>query len=317
MFTKISRKAWAAQALLLVALLALLAWLAGNAHTNLAARGLSSGFDFLSESAGFGIAEGPVPYDASDSYLRAFLAGAANTMVAAVPAIVLTTLLGFVLGIASISRNELLHGIVRVYVDGARNIPLLVHVLLWYVAFTSALPDSNQPASFGPFYLSKSGFAMPHPLTGELPTLGAFGLSGGLFISPEFMAIVMALAGYSCAYCAEIVRAGLLAVPKGQWEAAHALGLGRGKTIRFVVIPQAMRVLMPPYISLALNTIKNSSLGVAVGYPEIVSIGTTSLNQSGRAIECVAVIASVYLILNLLTSFVLSLYNRHVQIKER
>jgi general L-amino acid transport system permease protein len=314
---RVSWKGLALQAALAALLVAAGAWFAGNTQANLAARGLSSGYDFFRESAGFAITEGPVRYEPGDTYLVAFAAGAANTVVAAVPAIALTTLLGLLLGIASIAPNALLRGVVRTYVDGARNVPLLVHVLLWYSLLTNALPDSDAPLKALGLYLSKAGLFMPHPLTGELPAMGAFGLAGGLQLSPELTAIVLALAGYTCAYCAEIVRAGLQAVPKGQWEAAHALGLTRWKAIRLVVMPQAMRVIMPPYISLALNTIKNSSLGVAIGYPEIVSVGTTSLNQSGRAIECISVIAGLYLLLNIVTSLLLNLYNRRVQIRER
>lgn len=314
---KFSWKAIGMQAALAALLIAIGAWFVGNTQANLASRGLSSGYDFLLESAGFAITEGPVPYEAGDTYLKAFAAGAANTLVAAIPAIILTTLLGLLLGICSISHNAVLRAVVRAYVDGARNVPLLVQVLMWYTLLTNALPDSSAPVHFAGAYLSKAGLALPHPLTGQIPTMGAFGLVGGLQVGPELVAIVAALAAYTGAYCAEIVRAGLLAVPKGQWEAAHALGLSRWQAIRLVVMPQAMRVIMPPYISLALNTIKNSSLGVAIGYPEVVSIGTTSLNQSGRAIECISVIAGIYLVLNLITSLILSLYNRRVQIRER
>jgi general L-amino acid transport system permease protein len=314
---KISARAWALQAGVLAALVALAAWFAANTQANLAARGLSAGYGFLGEAAGFAITEGPVPYESGDSYLKAFAAGAANTLVAAAPAIALATLLGFALGVAALARSALLRGAVRLYVDAARNIPLLVHVLVWYAVLTNSLPDTAQPLSLGPVFLSKMGLAFPHPLSGEIPSLGPFGVTGGLHVSPELAALVLALTGYSCAYCAEIVRAGLLAVPRGQWEAAHALGLGRAAAMRLVIGPQALRVILPPYISLALNTIKNSSLGVAIGYPELVSIGTTSLSQSGRAIECISVIAGVYLVLNLLTSLLLGVCNRRVQIKER
>ena len=317
MTSKTSWKSWLGQLLLLATLMATGAWLVHNTQVNLAARGLASGYDFLSEPAGFAISEGPLTYEAGDSYLRAFAAGVANTVAAAVPAVLLTTLLGLALGIAAISTNSLLRGVVRVYVDVVRNIPLLVHVLLWYIVLTSVLPDGAAPAAFGPFLVSKGGVAMPHPITGEVPTFGTFGVTGGLQVSSEMTALVGALSAYTCAYCAEVVRAGLLAVPRGQWEAAHALGLTRGKTIRLVVLPQALRVIVPPYISLVLNTIKNSSLGVAVGYPEVVAVATTSLNQNGRAIECISIVAAVYLTLNLATSLLLNVYNRRAQIKER
>lgn len=315
-----NRTAWKGLALQVavgLGLLLLLYWLVRNTQTNLAVRGLSSGYDFLLDPAGFAIAEGMMPYQIGDSYFRAFLAGAANTLMVAIPAVLLTTLVGAILGIVAISPNPLLRGVVQVYVDGARNIPLLVHILIWYAVLVQVLPDTRTPLSLGPIYLSKGGLFFPHPLTGEVPVMGNFGLFGGLQVSPEFTALVMALMTYTAAYCAEIVRAGLLAVPKGQWEAAHALILTRAQTIRRVVMPQALRVILPPYISLVLNTIKNSSLGVAIGYPEIVSIGTTSLNQSGRAIECISIIALIYLILNIVCSFLLNLVNKRVQIKER
>jgi general L-amino acid transport system permease protein len=315
-----SRMAWkglALQTAVGLGLALLFFWLVRNTQANLAARGLGSGYDFLLDPAGFAIAEGVMPYQIGDSYLRAFLAGAANTLMVAIPAVMLTTLVGAILGIGAIAPNPLLRGVIQVYVDGARNIPLLVHVLIWYAILVQTLPDPRVPLSLGPIFLSKGGLFLPHPLTGEVPVMGRFGLIGGLQISPEFTALVMALMTYTAAYCAEIVRAGLLAVPKGQWEAAHALILTRAQTIRRVVMPQALRVILPPYISLVLNTIKNSSLGVAIGYPEIVSIGTTSLNQSGRAIECISIIALIYLILNIVSSFMLSLVNQRVQIKER
>jgi general L-amino acid transport system permease protein len=314
---KVVWKALAWQLALAGALVVIGAWFVGNTQANLAARGLSSGYDFLLESAGFAITEGPVPYEPGNSYLRAFASGAANTLVAAIPAVALTTLIGLALGVAAIGHNAVLRGVVRAYVDGARNVPLLVQVLLWYALLTNALPDSSAPLEAAGFFLSKAGLAMRHPFTGDTPAIGAFGVTGGLEVSPELTAIVVGLAGYSSAYCAEVVRAGLLAVPPGQWEAAHALGLTRAQSIRLIVLPQALRVILPPYISLVLNTIKNSSLGVAIGYPEIVSIGTTSLNQSGRAIECISLIAGLYLLLNLVTSLVLSLYNHRVQIRER
>lgn len=313
----ISLKAWLAQALLLIAVLVAGAWLVHNAQANLAARGLSAGFDFLQDPAGFTIAESLISYEPGDSYLRAFCAGALNTVRAAVPAILLATLLGFALGIVSISPNVMLRVLARTFVDVVRNIPLLVQVLLWYFMLTELLPDPVAPRSIGAVYLSKSGLALPNPFTGEVPGLGSFGITGGLVLGPELIALVGALAIYAAAYCAEVVRAGLRSVPRGQWEAAHALSLPRGRTLRHLVLPQAMPVIVPPYISLVLNTIKNSSLAVAIGYPDVVAVATTSLNQNGRAIECIAIIAAVYLAMNLLTSLVMNIYNRRAQIKER
>ncbi|HEY1392153.1 MAG TPA: ABC transporter permease subunit [Methylibium sp.] len=353
------------QALALAAVVLLGAWMVHNAAVNLGARNIAAGFGFLKDSAGFAIAEGPVHYEPSDSYGRAFLAGFANTLRAAFPAVALATVLGFALGIAQLSRHALVRGLSRTYVDIVRNVPLLVQLLLWYFALTELLPGSDAPVHLGQaVFLSKGGAAFPAPemstgqtlvvlaLTVALPVLawrvkrwraaaqaaawlavaamwvlvpeawerpeqGVFGVSGGLALSPEWLALVMALSQYSGAYCAEIVRAGLLAVPRGQWEAAHALGLTRWQTLRRLIVPQGLRVIVPPYTSLVMNTIKNSSLAIAVGYPDIVYIATTSLNQNGQAIECIAVIAAVYLALNLLTAVVMGFVNVRVQIKER
>ncbi|TIU29446.1 MAG: ABC transporter permease subunit, partial [Mesorhizobium sp.] len=151
----------------------------------------------------------------------------------------------------------------------------------------------------------------------DVPVVGLFGINGGGTVSVEWASLVGALTLYSGVYCAEIVRSGLLAVHRGQWEASHALSLTRGQTLRRIVIPQSLRVIVPPYTSLVMNTLKNSSLAVAVGYPDIVSIGTTSLNQTGQAIECIAIIAAVYLSLNILTAAVMGNVNRLVQLQER
>ncbi|WP_284616762.1 amino acid ABC transporter permease [Aquabacterium humicola] len=155
------------------------------------------------------------------------------------------------------------------------------------------------------------------PLQWQVPRRGSFGVEGGAVLSPEWLALVAALSLYGAAYAAEIVRAGLQAVPRGQWEAAHALGLRWSQALVRVVLPQGLRVMAPPYTSLVMNTVKNSSLAVAVGYPDVVSVATTALNQNGQAIECIGIIAAVYLLLNLLTAAVMALVNARVQIPER
>jgi general L-amino acid transport system permease protein len=353
------------QALALALVVLLGVWLVHNATINLAAQNIASGFGFLRDTAGFAISEGVLPYDPGDSYARAFAAGVANTLRAALPAVVLATVFGFALGIAQTSRHPLLRLISRSFVDLVRNVPLLVQVLLWYFALTELLPSVDAPLKVDDVaYLSKGGlsFAVPEltasqalaplaltvllpwfgwllkpwrrfafplgllavvavwllwPDAWERPQIGAFGVSGGATLSPEWLALVVALTQYSGAYCAEIVRAGLQAVPRGQWEATHALSLGRWQALRRVIIPQSLRVIVPPYTSLVMNTIKNSSLAVAIGYPDIVSVATTALNQNGQAIECIAIIAAVYLLLNLLAALVMSVVNARVQLKER
>jgi general L-amino acid transport system permease protein len=156
-----------------------------------------------------------------------------------------------------------------------------------------------------------------NPVTFEVPTKSRFNLVGGLQLFPEFVALLLGLTTYTAAFIAEVVRAGILAVSHGQTEAARSLGLSPGHTLRLVVVPQAMRVIIPPLTSQYLNLTKNSSLAVAIGYPDVVSIANTSLNQTGRAVECIAIIMAVYLTLSLTTSALMNWYNARVAIKEK
>ncbi|WP_046863305.1 amino acid ABC transporter permease [Microvirga massiliensis] len=157
-----------------------------------------------------------------------------------------------------------------------------------------------------------------HPATVDVPIKGTFNLTGGLQVFPEFVALLLGLVIYTAAFIAEVVRAGILAVSRGQTEAASALGLTPGQTLRLVVIPQAMRVIIPPLTSQYLNLTKNSSLAVAIGYPDLVQVFMgTVLNQTGQAIEVVVITMAVYLTISLVTSFIMNIYNRRVAIVER
>ncbi|MGL4975042.1 MAG: ABC transporter permease subunit, partial [Bosea sp. (in: a-proteobacteria)] len=150
------------------------------------------------------------------------------------------------------------------------------------------------------------------------PELAGFNLRGGIQIFPEFVALLVGLVTYTAGFIAEVVRAGILAVSKGQTEAAHALGLRSGPTLKLVVIPQAMRVIIPPLTSNYLNLTKNSSLAVAIGYPDLVQVFTgTVLNQTGQAVEVVAITMAVYLTISLITSLVMNIYNARVALVER
>jgi general L-amino acid transport system permease protein len=149
------------------------------------------------------------------------------------------------------------------------------------------------------------------PLQVDAPVLRGFNFQGGLLISPEFGALLIGLVIYTAAYIAEIVRSGILAVPKGQWEAAGAIGMHRGRVLRLVVLPQALRVIIPPLTSEYLNLTKNSSLAVAIGFQDIVSIANTTLNQTGQAIEGIAIIMVVYLSISLSISAFMGWYERH------
>lgn len=155
------------------------------------------------------------------------------------------------------------------------------------------------------------------PLTFELPQKGAFNLTGGTNVKPEFLSLFLALSFYTASFIAEIVRAGILGVSRGQTEAASALGLRSGQSMRLVVIPQAMRIVIPPLTSQYLNLTKNSSLAVAIGYPDLYAIGGTILNQTGQAIEVVVVFMVVYLSLSLMTSLFMNWFNAKMALKER
>jgi general L-amino acid transport system permease protein len=151
----------------------------------------------------------------------------------------------------------------------------------------------------------------------EWPELMGFNFQGGITLSPEFAALLIGLVLYTAAFIAEIVRGGIQSVHRGQWEAARALGLPPGRIMRLVILPQALRVIIPPLTSQFLNLTKNSSLAVVIGYPDLVSIANTSINQTGQAIEVISIFMAVYLAISLLTSFGMNLYNRSVQIRER
>jgi general L-amino acid transport system permease protein len=155
------------------------------------------------------------------------------------------------------------------------------------------------------------------PVTLDYPQKGTFNLTGGTNVKPEFLSLFLALSFYTASFIAEIVRAGILGVSRGQSEAAAALGLRSGQSLRLVVIPQAMRIIIPPLTSQYLNLTKNSSLAVAIGYPDLYAIGGTILNQTGQAIEVVVIFMVVYLGLSLLTSLFMNWFNNKMALKER
>nr|CAD6616712.1 amino acid ABC transporter permease [Rhizobium sp. TCK] len=155
------------------------------------------------------------------------------------------------------------------------------------------------------------------PLTFDYPVAGRFNLTGGSVIAPEFVALYLALAFYTASFIAEIFRAGIKGVPKGQTEAASALGLQPSTTTRLVVMPQAMRIIIPPLTSQYLNLTKNSSLGIAIGFPELVATGGTTMNQTGQAIEVVSIWLAVYLSISIVTSIFMNWFNAKMALVER
>jgi general L-amino acid transport system permease protein len=353
-----------------------------NAARNLAAAHISSGFGFWDNTAGFDISQALISYSSStSSFGRAFWVGLLNTLLVASLAIVLATIIGFVVGIARLSSNWLVAKLAGCYVELIRNVPLLLQILFWYNAVLKSLPELRDSVTLrGGIYLNNRGLFLPRPdfapgfryvlaallfgimasivlrvrarrrqeQTGEpvrilgyalllivglplvvfilsgkpvslsVPNVGRFNVMGGVEILPEFAALLLALSLYTAAFIAEVVRAGVLAVSRGQTEAAQALGLRPRTTLWLVVVPQAMRVIIPPLTNQYLNLIKNSSLAVAIGYPDLVQVFTGSvLNITGQAVEVVAVTMAVYLTISLVTSLLMNLYGRATMVVER
>lgn len=308
-------RAWALQ-IAVVALAAALAWaLVAHALGAQRARGIQAGFGFLSQPAGFAIGEGWLSFDPERSFGRAFAVGLVNTVRVALPAIVLATVLGTLIGLGRLARYAPARLACTAYVELIRNVPLLVQLLMWYFALTSLLPDAGAPWRLpGGAFLSKGGLAFPWPGAGR-PVVGPFNVSGGAALTPEFLAVLLALAVYAAAFIAEVVRAGVQSVPPAQVQAAQAQGLRPGQVTRHIVAPQALRVIVPSLTNQYLNLTKNSTLGVAVGYPELVSISNTTLNQTGRAFECVTIITALYLALSLLTAAAMGRGNARVTLR--
>jgi general L-amino acid transport system permease protein len=310
----------------LLVLLVLAGWgLWRHTARSLADRQIRSGFGFLAERAGFDVGEGPVAYAPGDSYLRAFAAGVANTLRVSLAGILLATVLGTLVGLGRLSRNLLLRGLCTGYVEILRNVPLVIQLFAWYLVVTQLLPEAASPLVLGPhLFLSKGGLQLPAPAWShglafrlDVPQVTGFGVSGGMSLTPEFLSLLVGLTTATSASIAEIVRSGVLAVPRGQTEAALALGLSRRQMVRRILLPQAARLIVPPLTSQFLNLTKNSSLAVAIGYPDVVSIANTAINQNGQALECILVIMSVYLSINLVTAAAMNVYNRRVALVER
>jgi general L-amino acid transport system permease protein len=307
---KVRRLAYQAAA---VGAAVLVAWfLIANTIANLEERRIASGFAFLGREAGFEIGQTFfLKYGAADSYLRALGVGLVNTLMVSLIGIVLATALGVLVGLSRLSGNFLLKILSGSYVEFIRNVPLLVQLFFWYALITELLPGPREALNPLPgVFLSNRGIFFP--TLSSTPALEGFNFTGGAALTPEFAALLAGLAIYTASFIAEIVRAGILAVSRGQVEAANALGLNSFQRIFFVMLPQALRVIVPPLTSQFLNLTKNSSLAVAIGYPDLVSIANTAINQTGQAIEGIAVIMAVYLSISLSISAFMNWYNARI-----
>ena len=270
-------------------LMAGLGVLINNLTVNLIRTGIDLGFDWLKQPAGFALAETALPYAPSDSYLWALLVGWLNSLKVILAGLVLATVLGITAGAARISSNRLLRSLAASYVAVIRQVPLLLQLLFWYFVAFLGLPDTGLG---GLIKLSNQGI---HLL--------------GLNLSVEFCAILTGLTVFTGASIAEIVRGGINAVPRGQWEAFRSLGLGEGMGLRRIVLPQALPAILPALTSQYLNLAKNSTLAIAVGYSDLYAVSDTTITQTGNAIEGFLLLVLSFLLLNLLISGTMTAFN--------
>ncbi len=355
-------------------------YLISNVQNNMEKQSIASGFGFLEKEAAFEIGETLIEYSAADSYGRALVVGVLNTLKVSLIGMVLTTILGTIIGICTLSSNWLVAKLGTIYVEIFQNIPVLLQLFFFYSLFYEAFPGPRQALNpVTGVFLSNRGidFTVPAehyawsymlialfvacifafiqarwarkrqeqtgqqfpsfwcglglllclplltwvvcgaPTELDVPAMKGFNFQGGMNISPEFSALLFGLVLYTASFIAQIVRAGIQSISHGQTEAAMSIGLKTKHVLSLVILPQALRVIVPPLTSQLLNLTKNSSLAVAIGYPDFVQVAGTTINQTGQAVEGVALMMLVYLTISLLTSAYMNWYNKKIAIVER
>lgn len=364
---------------LVVGVIGLLLW--NNLTSAMARTNLTFGLGFLGQTAGFEISESLIPYAATNTYGRAIQVGLLNTLYVSVLGIILSTILGVIVGVARLSRNWLVNKIAAGFVELMRNTPLLVQLFILYFAVLLQLPAIADSITLpGSVFLNQRGLFLPRPdataafslwigfvllailagLAGwqfssrreaagrpthragtigllaflvlpvagwlvaggspvvfDAPVRGRFNFEGGLALSPEFLALLVGLVIYTAAFIGEVVRGGIQAVRRGQVEAAYAVGLSEMQTLRLIIFPQAMRIIVPPLTSQYLNLAKNSSLAIAIGFPDLFNVSQTVANQTGQPVSVIVLVMAIYLGMSLFTSLLMNIYNRRVQVMER
>ena len=368
----------AGQVLFGIAVLFLVREVSLNIEFNAAARRQGLGFGFLDSQARFAIGDSPIDFKSTDPVSRAFQVGFWNTIRVAGLGIVLTSILGLLLGIARLSPNWLVRKLSQGYVDLFRNTPVAVQVVFWWTAVFLTLPRIQESVSiFGVAYVSNRSTVLPWfrleegggawlaalgaglvvaallwrwrtranertgephhrvlwsalgfftvaivgflltgtPMEADVPTLDGRNYFGGVRLSSEFAALLAALVIYTAAFIAEIIRGSIQAITKGQHEAAEALGLRRGQQLRFVILPQALRIAIPAINSQYLNLMKNSSLGVLIGFFELTRVARSIINAGGPSLQVLLMLMATYLGISLAISLLMNLLNRAVTTK--
>lgn len=319
-FWRDARKQAIVLQIVFVAAVGLALWLAVRAlQASLVRQNIRLDWGFFSQPAGFEVSALTstidlktltlTRYGPTSTYAEAIIAGAFNTVKVAVLGIGLALALGLLVGVARLSKNWLVSRLALVYVEVLRNTPLLVQLFFWYFAFFLQLPEGT----------------IAHPavkLFGHLVVLTNRGLAiggvvntrfdheivdGGFQMTSEFAALVLGLGAYTSAFIAEIIRGGILALPRGQMEAARSLGLRYPQALRYVILPQALRMVIPPLGNQFLNLTKNSSLAIGVGFADMLTAANTVSSQSFRALETFTVVTLAYLAMSLVISGLLNL----------
>jgi general L-amino acid transport system permease protein len=360
-----------------------------NVVANLAALGKTFGFEFMTQPAGYDINQRLIDYTSRSTHSTASIVGILNTLIVALVGCILATIIGVIAGVARLSKNWIVARLMTVYIEGVRNVPVLIQILLFAAIFDEVLPAPSafrgENATASMWFMesvaaTNRGFYFPMPVflegstvvviafvaavvgaiwfgrwahdrqqrTGEMlpvlpiklgiilgaplvaflvagmpitlqyPELRGFNFQDGLYVRNSYMALTLALAIYTGAFIAENVRAGIQSVSKGQTEAAFALGLQPNRTMSLVILPQALRVIIPPLISQYLNLTKNSSLALLVGYMDATgTLGGITLNQTGKEFETLFLLMAFYLSISLSIAAIMNLYNEQVKLVER
>lgn len=355
-------------------------YLISNVQSNMAKQSIASGFGFIEKEASFEIGESLINYSAADTYGKALIVGVLNTLKVSLVGMLLTTILGTIVGVCTLSTNWLISRLGNIYVEIFQNIPVLLQLFFFYALFYEIFPGPRQALNpVTGVFLTNRGIDFPvmaanpawtyvglaflaacviiylvnrwsvrrqeetgqqfpmfrtglailvgfmlvtwvisgAPMQMDVPELKGFNFKGGKNISPEFSALLIGLVLYTASFIAQIVRAGIQSISHGQTEAAMSIGLKPVHVLKLVIFPQALRVIVPPLTSQLLNLTKNSSLAVAIGYPDFVQVAGTAINQTGQAVEGVALMMVVYLSFSLLTSAFMNWYNKKIAIVER
>ena len=377
------------QVITFIVFMAVFFWLVDNTIKNLALLDKDVSFNFLWLRAGYDINQRLIPYTSDSSHGMAAIVGILNTLLVAFVGCIIATVLGLFVGILRLSKNWIVAKLMSAYIEGFRNVPILLWIVMVFALLTEFTPAPKAFKGVDPeatmmffesvavtnrgtyfpapvfgegssfiffcFFLSifiavyfiryaaqqkkATGKSLPtvwismaiivlptfvlffilgKPISLEYPYLKGFNFKEGLHLRNSFIALTLALAFYTSAFIAEIVRAGIMAVSKGQTEAAASLGLRPNKIMNLIILPQALRIIVPPLISNYLNLTKNSSLAIAVGYMDVRgTLGGITLNQTGRELESMLLLMGFYLCVSLLISSFINYFNRSFQIVVR